>query len=68
MTDIGPYLTISTVISSFLSTQTAVTSCFDMMNFAYPEFCCNLGSVGKDNWLTGNSNSFFGEVLFSRCF
>lgn len=58
MTDTGPYLTINTVVSSSETAQATVTSCFGKLNFAYPKFCCYLGSLGNDNWLIGNSISF----------
>lgn len=58
MTDTGPYLTTDTVVSSSVTAQATVTSCLDKLNFAYPKFYCDLGSLGKDNWLIGNSFSF----------
>lgn len=58
MTDTGPYLTVNTVVSYSVTAQATVTSCFDKLNFAYPKVCCDLGSLGEDNWLIGNWISF----------
>lgn len=58
MTNTGPYLTINTVVSSSVTAQATVTSCFDKFNFPYSKFCCDLGSLGKDKWLIGNLIKF----------
>lgn len=58
MTDTEPYLTINIVVSSSETAQATVTSCFDRLNFAYPKFCCDFGSLGKDNWRVENLISF----------
>jgi len=54
MTYTGLCFTINAVVSSSVTAQATVTSCFDKLNFAYPKFCCDLGSLGKDDWLIGN--------------
>lgn len=62
MSDTALYLIINAVVSSSVSAQATVTSCFVKLNFAYPKFCCNFDFLGKDNWLTGNSFSFWGTL------
>lgn len=62
MTDTVLYLILNAVISSSVSAQATVTSCFVRLNIAYLKFCCDLGFLGKDSWLTGISLSCWGTL------